>query len=193
MAIRKLKLIWQQVHDSTSHLYQPWSFLNIDKPRKIPLNNINSSITTNELRNVFAPSSMPTISNIQSSSISMINTEQSSLINSPTLSKPSVYQTPMETSTNVYLQAPPQPIFSSLDLLPKTQKSNVDTIIQPVIEENKEEYDQVSVHQRKRAKIVDTRPVEIDDDDEDEDGAERKIIFYLIFLNLFIYNFRNFC
>jgi len=180
MAIRKLKLIWQQVHDSTSHLYQPWSFLNIDKPRKIPLNNINSSITTNELRNVFAPSSMSTISNIQSSSISMINTEQSSLINSPTLSKPSVYQTPMETSTNVYLQGPPppppQPIFSTIDLLPKTQQSNVDTIIQPVIEENKEEYDRVFEQQRKRAKIVDTRPVEIDDDDEDEDGAERKII-----------------
>ncbi|CAF5114150.1 unnamed protein product, partial [Rotaria socialis] len=53
MAVRKLKLVWQQVNDSTCHLYQPWSFLNVDKPRKVLPNNINSSMTTNELRNVF--------------------------------------------------------------------------------------------------------------------------------------------
>jgi hypothetical protein len=134
MAVRKLKLIWQQVHDSTSHLYQPWSFLNIDKPRKIISNNINSSITTTELRNVFAPSSMPIISNVQSSSsISIISTEQPSFINSPSLSKPSVYQTPTETGTNVFLQPPPVSIpFSPLDLLPKTQQSNLNTVVQPV-------------------------------------------------------------
>jgi hypothetical protein len=86
MAVRKLKLIWQQVHDSTNHLYQPWAFLNVDKPRKILSNNINS----NELRNVFVPSSMPIISNVQSS---MISTEQSPLINSQTLSKPSTTTT----------------------------------------------------------------------------------------------------
>jgi hypothetical protein len=134
MVVRKLKLIWQQVHDSTSHLYQPWSFLNIDKPRKMPTNNINTSITTNELRNVFAPppttSSMPIISHVQSS-ISVINTEQASLINSPSLSKPSVYQTPMETTANVFLQAPVMP-FSPLDLLPKTQQANLETLVPPV-------------------------------------------------------------
>jgi hypothetical protein len=128
MAVRKLKLIWQQVHESTSHLYQPWSFLNIDKPRKMTTNNINSSMTTNELRNVFAPPPpMPIISHIQSS-ISVINTEQSPLINSPSLSKPSVYQTPMETTANVFLQTPAMP-FSPLDLLPKTQQTNLETLL----------------------------------------------------------------
>jgi hypothetical protein len=127
MAVRKLKLIWQQVHDSTSHLYQPWSFLNIDKPRKV-----NSSITTNELRNVFVPSSMPIISNVQST-ISIMDTEQAPLSNSQSLSKPSVYQTPMETASNVFLQAPPPvPIpFSPLDLLPKSQHTNLETL--PII------------------------------------------------------------
>ena len=104
MAVRKLKLIWQQVHDSTSHLYQPWSFLNIDKSRKVIPNTISSSMTTTELRNVFAPPSIPVISNVQTlSSISMINTESSPSISSQSLSKPSVYQTPMETTTNVFL------------------------------------------------------------------------------------------
>jgi hypothetical protein len=42
------------------------------------------------------------------------------------------------------------------------------------LEENKEVYDQVFEQQRKRVKLVDTQPVEIDDDDEDDDGAERK-------------------
>ncbi len=127
MAVRKLKLIWQQVHDSTSHLYQPWSFLNIDKPRKV-----NSSITTNELRNVFVPSSMPIISNVQST-ISIMDTEQAPLSNPQSLSKPSVYQTPMETASNVFLQAPPPvPIpFSPLDLFPKSQHTNLETL--PVI------------------------------------------------------------
>jgi len=139
MAVRKLKLIWQQVHESTSHLYQPWSFLNIDKPRKVISNNINASMTTNDLRNVFAPSSMP-----------MMNAEQLTLINSQSLSKPSVYQTPMETATNVFLQTPPLPPpppassvasmpFPSLDLLSKTQQSNLDGFVQPVIGKFKEE------------------------------------------------------
>lgn len=139
MAVRKLKLVWQQVHDSTSHLYQPWSFLNIDKPRKMTSNNITSSLTTNDLRNVFAPTSMPMISNVQtSSSISMMTTEQSPLIHPQSIAKPSVYQTPMETITNEFLQTPP-PLsgvsmpFSSLDLLAKTQQSNLDTLVQPVI------------------------------------------------------------
>ncbi len=186
MAVRKLKLIWQQVHDSTSHLYQPWSFLNIDKPRKVP-----PSITTHELRNIFPPPpSVPIISNVQST-ISIINTEQSPVINPPSLSKPAIYQNPMETSTNVFLQTPPPPLqqtsipFSPLDLLPKIQQSNLDTLVQPIPEENKEEYDQLSEHQRKRPKLVDTRPVEIDDD-EDEDGAERKRIFSFFVILLFL-------
>lgn len=178
MAIRKLKLIWQQVHDSTSYLYQPWSFLNIDKPRKQTANNINSSITTNDLRNVFTSSTMPIISNVQSSS-SIIHTEQLSLNNPQTISKPSVYQTPMDTSANMFIQPPSLPTvtqttslpFSPRDLLPKTPQIHVEPIVQPIIEENEQ--------QRKRPKIVDTRPVEIvDDDDEDEDGAERKILFF---------------
>ena len=125
MAVRKLKLIWQQVHDSTNHLYQPWTFLNIDKPRKV--------ISNNELRNVFAPSSMPIINNIQSS---IMNTEQSPSMNSQSISKPSVYQTPIETNTQVFLQAPPPPVslpFPPMDLLPKTQQTNLETIVQPVI------------------------------------------------------------
>ncbi len=44
----------------------------------------------------------------------------------------------------------------------------------------KEENNQIPEQQRKRPKIVDTRPVEIDDDD-DEDGAERKILFLFLF------------
>jgi hypothetical protein len=90
-------------------------------------------MTTNDLRNVFAPTSMP-----------MMNTEQLTLINSQSLSKPSVYQTPMETATNVFLQTPPLPPpppassvasmpFPSLDLLSKTQQSNLDGFVQPVI------------------------------------------------------------
>ncbi len=43
-------------------------------------------------------------------------------------------------------------------------------------------YNQVSGQQRKRPKVIDTRPVEIDiDEDEDEDGAERKINFRIEF------------
>ncbi|CAF0738227.1 unnamed protein product [Adineta steineri] len=181
MAVRKLKLIWQQVHDSSSHLYQPWSFLNIDQPRKAVSNNVNTSMTTNDLRNVFAPSSMPMISNVQSSSsISMMHTEQLPLINQQSLSKPSVYQTPREiTTANAFLQAPSSPLqqpstsmqFSSLDLLPKTPQSNLNAITQPIIEGNKEEYNPVPEQQRKRIKLDDTRPVEVDD--EDEDGAEQ--------------------
>ena len=115
MVVRKLKLLWQQIHDSTSHLYQPWSFLNIDKPRKVPTNNFNSSMTTNDLRNVFVPTSMPIVSNVQSS-LTMMETEPSSLINSQTISKPSVYQTPMETSANVFLQSSVQMPFVPVDV-----------------------------------------------------------------------------
>lgn len=47
------------------------------------------------------------------------------------------------------------------------------------LEENKEEYDHAIVQQRKRTKLIDTRPVQIDDDEED-DGAERKRSFLFI-------------
>lgn len=171
MATRKLKLIWQQVHDSTSYLYQPWSFLNIDKPRTIP----TQQSTTNDLRNVFITSSMPIISNVQSS---MINSEQSSLINTQTISKPSVYQTPMDTSNNMFLQPSPPVIsqptsipFTPIDSLPKTPQINMDIINQPILQDNEQQQQQQQ--QRKRQKLMDTRPVEIDVD-EDEDGAERK-------------------
>ncbi|CAF3282046.1 unnamed protein product [Rotaria sp. Silwood2] len=172
MAVRKLKLVWQQVHDSTSHLYQPWSFLNVDKPRKVIPNNINYSTTTNELRNVFLPPSMPMMSNVETSSISMMNTEQPLLINSQSISKPLVHQTPMETATNVFLQPPTSMTYPTLDALPQSQPTNLETFVSPVKEHHKEEYNQVSEQQRKRPKLVDTRPVEIDDDEE-EDGAEQ--------------------
>ena len=116
MTVRKLKLIWQQVHDSSSQLYQPWSLLNIDKPRRTTsAQNVHSSMTTNDFHNVFAPSSMPMITNVQSalpvlpaasSSITMLNTEPSPLNNSQSLSKPAVYKTPTETTPNIFLQAP---------------------------------------------------------------------------------------
>jgi hypothetical protein len=130
MAARKLKLIWQQVHDSTSYLYQPWSFLNIDKTRKVIPNNINSSMTTHDLHNIFAPQSMPMISNVQS----VNNTEHSPLMHHQSLSKPSVYQSPMETA-NVFLQAPPPASlpYSPVDLLPKTQQSNLDTLLPSIL------------------------------------------------------------
>ncbi|CAF0752338.1 unnamed protein product [Rotaria sordida] len=175
MAVRKLKLIWQQVHDSTNHLYQPWSFLNVDKPRKVIHNNINYSTattTTNELRNVFVPSSMPMISNVETSSISMMNTEQPLLINSQSLTKPSIHQTPMESTTNVFLQPPTSISYPTLDVLSQSQQPNLEAFIPPVKEHHKEEYNQVSEQQRKRPKLVDSRPVEIDDDEE-EDGAEQ--------------------
>ncbi|CAF1084216.1 unnamed protein product [Rotaria sp. Silwood1] len=173
MVIRKLKLVWQQVHDSTSRLYQPWSFLNVDKPRKIPPNNINYS-TTNELRNVFVPSTMPIMNNIETSSISMMNIEQPLLMNPQSLSKPSVHQTPMETTTtttNVFLQPATSMSYPTIDVLPQTQPMNLETFIPPVKEHHKEEYNQISEQKQKRPKLVDTRPVEIDDDEE-EDGAE---------------------
>lgn len=123
MTARKLKLIWQQVHDSSNHLYQSWSFLNVDKPRQV-----TSSITTNELRNVFAAPSIPIITQAQS----VINTSQTSLTNSPSLSKPSVYQTPMETTTSAYLP-PPTVSYPPMDLLPKTTHGNVETVPTPMI------------------------------------------------------------
>ncbi|CAF5158483.1 unnamed protein product, partial [Rotaria sp. Silwood1] len=48
---------------------------------------------------------------------------------------------------------------------------NLETFIPPVKEHHKEEYNQISEQKQKRPKLVDTRPVEIDDDEE-EDGAE---------------------
>ncbi|CAF1068715.1 unnamed protein product [Rotaria magnacalcarata] len=173
MAVRKLKLVWQQVNDSTSHLYQPWSFLNVDKPRKVLPNNINSSMKTSELRNVFITPSMPMISNIESSSISMMNTEHERLMHSLPISKPSsVHQTPMETAENTFLQAPPPMTYSTLDVLLPSQQSNLETFVQPMNEHHKDEYNRISEQHRKRPKLVDTRPVEIDDDNDD-DGAEQ--------------------
>jgi hypothetical protein len=62
-----------------------------------------------------------------------------------------------------------------MDLLPKTQQqqTNLDTMVQ-------EENNQIPEHHRKRVKLMDTRPVEIDDD-EDEDGAERKVFLFSLF------------
>lgn len=125
MTARKLKLIWQQVHDSTNHLYQSWSFLNVDKPRQV-----TSAITTNELRNVFAAPSIPIITQAQS----VINSQQTSLTNSPSLSKPSVYQTPMETNTVNTFLPPPTVSYPPMDLLPKTTTlANVETVPTPII------------------------------------------------------------
>ncbi|CAF3318433.1 unnamed protein product [Rotaria socialis] len=172
MAVRKLKLVWQQVNDSTSHLYQPWSFLNVDKPRKVLPNNINSSMTTNELRNVFITPSMPMISNIESAPVSMMNTEHELLMHSLPISKPSSHhQTPMEIAANTFLQAPAPMTYSTLDVLLPSQQSNLETFVQPMKEHHKDEYNQISEHHRKRPKLIDTRPVEIDDDDDD--GAEQ--------------------
>lgn len=50
-------------------------------------------------------------------------------------------------------------------------------------EQNREEYNPISEQQRKRQKLVDIRPVELDVD-EDEDGAERKIMNFRIFYDL---------
>lgn len=136
MAARKLKLVWQQVNDSTSHLYQPWSFLNVDKPRKVIPSTINSSITTNELRNVFVPTSMPMISSIESSSIPMMTTQQELLMNPPSISKPAVLQTPMGVDPNAFLLAAPQqqPLmtYSNLDVLLPSQQPNLEAFIQPM-------------------------------------------------------------
>ena len=190
MTVRKLKLVWQQVNDSASRSYQPWSLLNVDKPRKMPMNNINASMTTNELRNVFAQqappiTSMPIISHVQSP-MPVINTEQTPLMNSPALSKPSVYQAPIDNSASVFLQTPAMP-YSPLDLLPKSQQTNLEPLVAPM-EENKEVYNRESEQQqRKRAKVIDTRPVEIDID-EDEDGAERKRTFILNFNRVYFFN-----
>ncbi len=60
-----------------------------------------------------------------------MNTEPAPLINSQSLSKPSVYQTPMETNTNVFLQAPMP--FTPLDVLPTTQSTNLNTLVPPVL------------------------------------------------------------
>ena len=130
MAVRKLKLIWQQVNDSTSHLYQPWSFLNIDKSRKIFSNNINSLITTNDLHNVFGPSSISSISSMASSSISIMNGDQSVLINPPSSPKPLIRQTPGE-ATNAFGQTSTSMQHSTLDLLSKPpNQPNLETSFQ---------------------------------------------------------------
>lgn len=125
MIVRKLKLIWQQVHDSSNHLYQPWSFLNVEKPRQITT---SSMTTTNELRNVFAPPSIPIITHAQS----VINTQQTSLTSSPSLPKPSVYQTPMDTTTSTFLP-PPTVSYPPMDLQPKISQATVETVATPMI------------------------------------------------------------
>ncbi|CAF1000584.1 unnamed protein product [Adineta ricciae] len=185
MTVRKLKLIWQQVHDSSSQLYQPWSLLNIDKPRRTTSNqNVHSTMTTNDFHNVFAPSSMPMITNVQSalpvvaaasSSITMLNTEPSPLNNSQSLSKPAVYKPPTETTPNIFLQAPAAtttpviPVAStSHDIGYKAPSANFDI---PVAAGNKEEFHPADERQAKRMKVNEIHAVEIDND-EDDDGAE---------------------
>ncbi|UJR31711.1 hypothetical protein I4U23_019191 [Adineta vaga] len=174
MAVRKLKLIWQQVHDSSSQLYQPWSFLNIDKPRKtIPMHNMNSSMTTNDLHNVFAYSSMPIITNVQptvtstaAAAITMMNTEPSSSNNSQSLSKPSVYQAPIETTPNVFL--PTSTLPTTPTALVATSSANFNV---PILEANKDEYNPIAERHAKRMKLNEVHAVNIDND-EDDDGAE---------------------
>ena len=126
MTVRKLKLIWQQVHDSTNHLYQPWSFLNVDKPRQVTTSSIT---TTNDLRNVFAPPSIPIITHAQS----VINTiQQTALTSSPSLPKPSAHQTSMDTSTSTFLPPPTVP-YVPMDLQPKTSQVTVETVAPSMI------------------------------------------------------------
>jgi hypothetical protein len=60
--------------------------------------------------------------------MSVINTEQSSLMNSPALSKPSVYQAPIDNTASVFLQTPAMP-FPPLDLVPKPQQTNLETAV----------------------------------------------------------------
>lgn len=150
MIVRKLKLLWQQVHDSTNSLYQSWSFTNIDKSRHTPTVNLHS---TNDLRNIFTSASMIT-NNINN------NSEPTSVVQmtSQTITKPAVYQTPTDTAANLFL---PPPIFTPLETLSQVESMNIEM---PVIDE----FEQAP----KRTKILDTRPVEINDD-EDEDGAEQ--------------------
>lgn len=150
MIVRKLKLLWQQVHDSTNSLYQSWSFTNIDKSRHTPTVNLHS---TNDLRNIFTSTSMIT-NNINN------NSEPTSVVQmtSQTITKPAVYQTPTDTAANLFL---PPPIFTPLETLSQVESMNIEM---PVIDE----FEQAP----KRTKILDTRPVEINDD-EDEDGAEQ--------------------
>ncbi|CAF0803622.1 unnamed protein product [Rotaria sordida] len=61
-------------------------------------------------------------------------------------------------------------LYNILECLLINERPDCSTII--AIKHHKEEYNQVSEQQRKRPKLVDSRPVEIDDDEE-EDGAEQ--------------------
>ena len=80
----------------------------------------------------------------------------------------------MESAQHVFLPpAQPSLPFTSLDLLPKSPPTNRDAPTMASAERTPS-----TVHdfeqERKRAKIIDTRAVQIDDDDDDDDGAERK-------------------
>lgn len=171
MAVRKLKLVWQQVHDSINHLYHPWSSLNIDKPRKTLSN------PANDLQHIFMSNNIPPVTSTNSEPV------------------------PMETApVNSYLvppAAPPvapvaPPTLSTTSTVEVTVTSHVEQFVQPMNNEHRREQIEdhgFEEHQRKRAKLVDTRPVPIvdDDDEEDDDGAERKNInvFVLDFTFLF--------
>ena len=132
MEVRKLKLIWQQVNDSTNHLYQPWSFFTVEQPRKTVPNHVNSSMSTNELHHIFVPTSMPMMGNMSSaaSSISMMHTEQPVLMHPPPLTKPSVYQPPLDTTAHVFVP-PPMP-YATHEHPAKMQPSNLETFVQPM-------------------------------------------------------------
>ena len=162
MASRKLKLIWQQVRDSSSHFYQPWSFLNVEKARTIIP---NSSSLINEMNHIFVPPSVPLVNNAvqNSSSISMINPEQ------VPLTKPVVYEPPAPMDSHVPLAMS----YTNLDTLPATQPIPLESFVPHMTNEmnNREEYDQISEQKRKRTKFIDTRALR---DDDDDDGAERE-------------------
>jgi hypothetical protein len=130
MAARKLKLIWQQVHDSSSHLYQPWSFLNIDQSRKATSNHVNASMANNELHHLFYPTNLPMLNAGQvSSGISMLPMESNTLIHSTSLTKPSVYQPLTEATVETYV-APAMP-YATLNL--HSQSMDTEPSIQPML------------------------------------------------------------
>ena len=138
MAVRKLKLVWQQVHDSSSQLYQPWSLINIDKPRKIsyqtPINDHHQPVFASELM--------------------MINN----------LSAAPVVAVPPAPTTSTTIESVPMTTY----LPPPTTTlpfNNVVEIPPLITTEHRQEEDQQHQHQqqheeqqRKRAKVIDTRP-----------------------------------
>lgn len=107
MIVRKLQLIWLQVRDSTSQLYQSWSFFNVDKPRN---HFVESNVAQNDLHHVFMSSRTTTIAAAVAEAPvpETMNTEPLGVIHSTTvLNKPMTYEaTPIVSYTNLDLVQP---------------------------------------------------------------------------------------